>query len=63
MAAAATADASWPHLPVGLEGRDELDFEDWMRKDMEYIDTWSLSLDWKILPLTIPRVLSGRGAN
>jgi lipopolysaccharide/colanic/teichoic acid biosynthesis glycosyltransferase len=48
---------------VGLEGRDELDFEDWMRKDMEYIDTWSLSLDWKILPLTIPRVLSGRGAN
>jgi lipopolysaccharide/colanic/teichoic acid biosynthesis glycosyltransferase len=46
-----------------LEGRDELDFEAWMRKDMEYIDTWFLSLDWKILLLTIPRVLSGRGAN
>jgi lipopolysaccharide/colanic/teichoic acid biosynthesis glycosyltransferase len=48
---------------VGLEGRDELDFEAWMRKDMEYIDNWSLALDWKILLLTIPRVLSGRGAN
>ena len=48
---------------VGDEGRDELDFEAWMRKDMEYIDTWFLSLDWKILLLTIPRVLSGRGAN
>ena len=46
-----------------LEGRDEMDFESWMRKDMEYIDNWSLSLDWKILLRTIPRVLSGRGAH
>jgi exopolysaccharide biosynthesis polyprenyl glycosylphosphotransferase len=46
-----------------LEGRDQLDFETWMRKDMEYIDNWSLALDWKILLLTIPRVLSGRGAH
>lgn len=45
-----------------LEGRDTLDFETWMRKDMEYIDNWSLALDWKILLRTIPRVLSGRGA-
>lgn len=45
-----------------LEGRDTLDFETWMRKDMEYIDNWSLALDWKILVLTIPRILSGRGA-
>lgn len=45
-----------------LDGRDALDFESWMRKDMEYIDTWSLALDWKILIRTIPRVLSGRGA-
>lgn len=28
----------------------------------KYIDNWSLGLDWKILLLTIPRVLSGRGA-
>jgi len=46
-----------------LEGRDQLDFETWMRKDMEYIDNWSLALDWKILFLTIPRVLSGKGAH
>jgi lipopolysaccharide/colanic/teichoic acid biosynthesis glycosyltransferase len=30
---------------------------------MEYIDNWSLALDWKILLQTIPRVLTGRGAN
>jgi exopolysaccharide biosynthesis polyprenyl glycosylphosphotransferase len=46
-----------------LDGRDALDFETWMRKDMEYIDTWSLALDWKIMLRTIPRVLSGRGAH
>ena len=46
-----------------LQVRDELNFESWMRKDAEYIDTWSLGLDWKVLLLTIPRVLSGRGAN
>jgi exopolysaccharide biosynthesis polyprenyl glycosylphosphotransferase len=46
-----------------LEGRDELDFESWMRKDMEYIDNWSLALDWKIMLRTIPRVLGGRGAH
>ena len=31
--------------------------------DMQYIDNWSLALDWKILLRTIPRVLTGRGAN
>jgi lipopolysaccharide/colanic/teichoic acid biosynthesis glycosyltransferase len=31
--------------------------------DMQYIDNWSLALDWKILVRTIPRVLTGRGAN
>jgi len=46
-----------------LEGRDALDFETWMRKDMEYIDNWSLGLDWKIMLLTIPRVMSGKGAH
>jgi hypothetical protein len=43
-----------------LEGRDELDFETWMRKDVDYLDNWSLALDRKILLRTIPRVLSGR---
>jgi exopolysaccharide biosynthesis polyprenyl glycosylphosphotransferase len=46
-----------------LAGRDKLDFETWMRMDMQYIDNWSLGLDWKILLLTIPRVLTGHGAS
>jgi exopolysaccharide biosynthesis polyprenyl glycosylphosphotransferase len=46
-----------------LAGRDNLDFESWMRMDMQYIDNWSLALDWKILLRTIPRVLTGHGAN
>lgn len=45
-----------------VNGRDELDFESAMRLDMEYIDSWSLSLDWKILLRTIPQVLLGKGA-
>lgn len=46
-----------------VAGRDNVDFETWMKMDMQYIDNWSLSLDWKILLMTIPRVLTGRGAN
>lgn len=46
-----------------LNGRDALDFESWMRMDMQYIDSWSLALDWKILLRTIPQVLLGRGAH
>lgn len=46
-----------------LAGRDRLDFESWMKLDMEYIDGWSLELDWKIILRTIPQVLSGSGAH
>jgi exopolysaccharide biosynthesis polyprenyl glycosylphosphotransferase len=46
-----------------VSGRDAVDFETWMRMDMQYIDNWSLALDWKILIRTIPQVLSGRGAH
>ena len=46
-----------------VRGRDRLDFDTWMRLDLEYIDTWSLGLDLKIILQTIPRVLAGRGAN
>jgi exopolysaccharide biosynthesis polyprenyl glycosylphosphotransferase len=37
-------------------------FEEWVKADIEYIDNWSLSRDFKILAKTIPAVLSGRGA-
>jgi exopolysaccharide biosynthesis polyprenyl glycosylphosphotransferase len=46
-----------------VSGRDHLDFETWMKLDMQYIDTWSLGLDWKIILRTIPQVLTGRGAH
>jgi lipopolysaccharide/colanic/teichoic acid biosynthesis glycosyltransferase len=39
------------------------DFAEWVRLDLEYIRTWSLWLDFKILMRTIPVVLTGRGAS
>ncbi len=45
-----------------VEGRDQVDFEKWMRLDMQYIDTWSLALDARIILRTIPQVLSGRAS-
>ncbi len=45
-----------------VSGRSEIAFEDWMRLDLQYIDNWSLWLDFKILVKTIPAVLFGRGA-
>ncbi|HEY1173407.1 MAG TPA: sugar transferase [Verrucomicrobiae bacterium] len=46
-----------------ISGRNNInDFKDWVRLDLEYIDNWSLWLDFKILCLTIPAVLSGNGA-
>jgi exopolysaccharide biosynthesis polyprenyl glycosylphosphotransferase len=46
-----------------ISGRNQItDFKDWVRLDLDYIDNWSLSLDLKILFLTIPVVLRGTGA-
>jgi len=46
-----------------ISGRNNVDFDRWMRLDLQYIDNWSPSLDLKILLRTIPAVLSGRGAS
>ncbi len=45
-----------------VSGRADLDFETWIDLDLEYIDTWSLGLDAKLLAKTVPAVLSGKGA-
>jgi lipopolysaccharide/colanic/teichoic acid biosynthesis glycosyltransferase len=45
-----------------IRGRSDLSFEEWMRLDIEYVDRCSFVLDAKILLLTIPAVLSARGA-
>ncbi len=46
-----------------VAGRDALDFDTWMKMDMQYIDNWSLALDWKIILRTVPKVLLGKGAH
>jgi exopolysaccharide biosynthesis polyprenyl glycosylphosphotransferase len=37
-------------------------FDEWVAMDLNYIDNWSLWLDFKILARTIPAVLFGKGA-
>jgi lipopolysaccharide/colanic/teichoic acid biosynthesis glycosyltransferase len=45
-----------------VKGRGQVSFEEMIQLDLEYIRDQSLWLDLKILWLTIPTVLSGRGA-
>jgi lipopolysaccharide/colanic/teichoic acid biosynthesis glycosyltransferase len=46
-----------------IRGRNEVsDFRDWVKLDLEYIDKWSLGLDFKILVRTVPAVVFGSGA-
>ena len=44
-------------------GRSNTEFDRWIELDLEYIDQWSLTLDWQILLRTIPAVLKGKGAS
>jgi lipopolysaccharide/colanic/teichoic acid biosynthesis glycosyltransferase len=46
-----------------INGRSGVPFEEWMQMDMEYIDNWSLWLDFKILAKTLPAVVRGSGAS
>jgi exopolysaccharide biosynthesis polyprenyl glycosylphosphotransferase len=45
-----------------VSGRNEIDFHEWMKLDLHYIDNWSLLLDLKILLRTFPVVILGKGA-
>jgi exopolysaccharide biosynthesis polyprenyl glycosylphosphotransferase len=45
-----------------IRGRSSIPFEQWMELDLQYIDKWSLWLDFAILLRTIPAVLKGSGA-
>ncbi|MGQ1909058.1 sugar transferase [Marinifilum sp. RC60d5] len=44
-----------------VSGRNNIPFEEWMRLDMMYIDTWSLKLDLMLFISTIKVVLTGDG--
>jgi exopolysaccharide biosynthesis polyprenyl glycosylphosphotransferase len=46
-----------------VSGRNNIDFEEWMKLDLRYIDEWSLWLDIKILLRTLPAVFSKSGAS
>jgi lipopolysaccharide/colanic/teichoic acid biosynthesis glycosyltransferase len=54
-------------MPPGMTGlwqvsaRSDTDFDRWVRLDLEYIDTWSLRNDLKILFMTIPAVIRPQG--
>ena len=58
----------WESMKPGItgvwqvSGRNDIDFEQWMKLDHRYVDEWSLALDFKILMKTVPVVLLGRGA-
>lgn len=45
-----------------VSGRNKISFERWMEMDLEYIDSWSLWIDFKILFRTVFVVLFGYGA-
>lgn len=49
--------------PWQASGRNVIDFEEWMRMDLDYVDRWSLGRDLAILLRTIPTVLLGTGAS
>jgi len=45
-----------------VNGRSSIPFHRWMELDIQYLDEWSLWLDFKILARTIPAVIKGSGA-
>lgn len=46
-----------------VSGRNKIGFEKWMEMDLEYIDKWSLWLDFKIMVKTVFVVMFGYGAS
>lgn len=46
-----------------VSGRNNIGFDKWMDMDMQYIDKWSLWLDFKILFKTIPAVILQKGVH
>ncbi len=44
-----------------VSGRNNIPFEQWMKMDMQYIDTWSLKLDFIIILKTFRVVFAGNG--
>lgn len=45
-----------------VSGRSDVSFKEWVEMDLEYIDSWSLLQDFRILFRTFSAVVNGRGA-
>lgn len=55
-------------VPPGLtclwqinDDREKFSFQEWMRRDLEYIDRWSLWLDLRLIAATLGTVIRGSG--
>jgi lipopolysaccharide/colanic/teichoic acid biosynthesis glycosyltransferase len=46
-----------------VRGRSQVSFADWVRMDVQYIRSQSLTQDLKLLMLTMPAVVGGKGAH
>jgi exopolysaccharide biosynthesis polyprenyl glycosylphosphotransferase len=46
-----------------VNGRNRINFREWVKLDLEYIDDWSLRNDIRIMLKTIPAVFRGTGAS
>jgi exopolysaccharide biosynthesis polyprenyl glycosylphosphotransferase len=44
-----------------IGGRRETSFDRWVEKDLEYIDRWSLWLDFRVIVATIPALIRAEG--
>ncbi len=44
-----------------VRARHSPEFDHWVAQDLEYIDSWSLWLDFKIIARTVPAVIGGTG--
>jgi exopolysaccharide biosynthesis polyprenyl glycosylphosphotransferase len=44
-----------------IGGRRETSFDRWVEKDLEYIDRWSLWLDFRVIAETIPALIRAEG--
>ncbi len=44
-----------------IGGRRETSFDRWVEKDLEYIDRWSLWLDFRVIASTIPALIRAEG--
>ncbi len=62
----------WQHKRLAVEqgctciwqvsGRSDVNFDQWMKMDLEYVRTWSLTRDLSIIMRTVLVMLTGKGA-